>query len=509
MLEKLIHENQKGFLSGRYIGENIRLVYDILSYTEQHNKPGILLLIDFEKAFDSLSWRFLFNVINFFNFGPDFTKWIKIILNDTKLCVIQNGIFSSFFNIGRGCRQGDPISPYLFLLCVEIMAILIRKNQNIKGICINDKEHKLFQYADDTGIFLDGSENSLKNALDLLDQFSKYSGLTPNFEKTKCIWIGSARGRHLNLCEERHLEWTNEPFIVLGVLFSTELKLIPSLNFNDRLTDIEKAIAQWNKRNLSVLGKVTVVKTILLSKITHLLISLPSPGTNFIKKLEHILFNYVWGGKTDRISRNKMIKDYKDGGCRMVHLDSFIKSLKLTWMRRIFSSESSWKYLFFAMFKTDQTKLETFGNSYSKVISKRFKNDFWNEVLSISFEFSKIVNNQTNDNILSSPLWYNDCIIVDGSPIFYKCMHDHGIKFVSDLVDSKGNFYSYQSLCNTYNIQISILTYLGLRNSIMHSWPQLNTLNCNIFFPFVPSIVRIYKNNRKGTHIFIIHLFQK
>ena len=156
MLEKLIHENQKGFLSGRYIGENIRLVYDILSYTEQHNKPGILLLIDFEKAFDSLSWRFIFNVIKFFNFGPDFTKWIKIILNDTKLCVIQNGIFSPFSNIGRGCRQGDPISPYLFLLCVEIMAILTRKNQNIKGICINDKEHKLFQYADDTGIFLDG-----------------------------------------------------------------------------------------------------------------------------------------------------------------------------------------------------------------------------------------------------------------------------------------------------------------------------------------------------------------
>ena len=66
VLEKLIHENQKGFLSGRYIGENIRLVYDILSYTEQHNKPVILLLIDFEKAFDSLSWRFVFNVINFF-----------------------------------------------------------------------------------------------------------------------------------------------------------------------------------------------------------------------------------------------------------------------------------------------------------------------------------------------------------------------------------------------------------------------------------------------------------
>ena len=97
----------------------------------------------------------------------------------------------------------------------------------------------------------------------------------------------------------------------------------------DRLTDIEKAIAQWNKQNLSVFGKVTVVKSILLSKITHLLISLPSPDTNFIKKLEHILFNYVWGGKTDRISRYKMIKDYKDGGCRMVHLDNSLNHLNL------------------------------------------------------------------------------------------------------------------------------------------------------------------------------------
>ena len=100
--------------------------------------------------------------------------------------------FSEFFPIGRGCRQGDPISPYLFLLCVEIMGILLRQNKNIKGIYIENKEYKLFQYADDTGILLDGSESSLRSTLNLLDQFSKYSGLTPNLEKTRCIWTGSS-----------------------------------------------------------------------------------------------------------------------------------------------------------------------------------------------------------------------------------------------------------------------------------------------------------------------------
>ena len=79
-------------------------------------------------------------------------------------------------------------------------------------------------------------------------------------------------------------------------------------------------------------------------------------------------------------------------------------------------------------------------------------------------------------------------------------MHDHGIKFASDLVDNKGKFYSHQSLCDTYDIQISILTHHGLTNAVLHSWPQLKTLNCNIAFPFVPSSVRIFKNKSANWH---------
>ena len=191
VLPYLIHQDQKGFLAGRYIGENTRLVYDILQTVKQNNIPGMLLIIDFEKAFDSISWRYMYNILEYFRFGTEFRKWIHILNTNVNLCVIQNGIFSSFFNIGRGCRQGDPASPYIFNLCVEIMAILIRKNVDIKGININNKEYSLIQYADDTTIFLDGSQKSLKSTLDLLYQFSKYSGLKPNIDKTKAVWVGS------------------------------------------------------------------------------------------------------------------------------------------------------------------------------------------------------------------------------------------------------------------------------------------------------------------------------
>ena len=130
ILSKIIHGNQKGFLAGRYIGENSRVLYDIIHYCNENYEPGLVLLIDFEKAFDSVSWKFIFKVLEFFNFGEFFINCIKVLLRDAKLCVIQNGIFSEFFNIGRGCRQGDPISSYLFLICAEIMGIMIKQYIN-------------------------------------------------------------------------------------------------------------------------------------------------------------------------------------------------------------------------------------------------------------------------------------------------------------------------------------------------------------------------------------------
>ena len=136
-----------------------------------------------------------------------------------------------------------------------------------------------------------------------------------------------------------------------------------------------------------------------------------------------MLFNFIWASKTDRISRNQIIKDYKDGGCRMVHLTSFVKSLKLSWIRRMFASEASWKCLFFTMFKTDQGKMESFGGFYAKYISRKFKNDFWNEVLHTFCKFDSIPTCHNANDILSSSIWYNDNIQVRGIAIFFKDMY--------------------------------------------------------------------------------------
>ena len=166
VLPNLINEDQTGFLTGRYIGENIRLMYDVLHLTEKNNIPGQILLVDFFKAFDSVSWSFIQRCLEFFNFGEMIKKWIKTFYTDISSCVNVNGGYTSWFNVEIGCRQGDPSSPYLFLICAEILSLLIRNNENIKGIQINrDLTILLSQFADDTSLYLDGSELSFKESI--------------------------------------------------------------------------------------------------------------------------------------------------------------------------------------------------------------------------------------------------------------------------------------------------------------------------------------------------------
>ena len=124
-----------------------------------------MLFSDFQKAFDSLEWPFIQKVFKHYNFGPSLTKWLYVLYNDIQSCVVNNGWSSGFVSLSRGVRQGCPLSPYIFIVCAEVLATAIRKDTKIKGISIEGDEIKISQYADDTTIFLDGSKASLQESL--------------------------------------------------------------------------------------------------------------------------------------------------------------------------------------------------------------------------------------------------------------------------------------------------------------------------------------------------------
>ena len=125
-----------------------------------------------------------------FGFKKGFCQWVKVLNTSVKGAVLQCGVLSDFFDIERGCRQGDPISPYLFIICAQVMFLLIINEKKMKGIYVNGIEHKITQFADDTTLILDGSKESLIAALNVLEVFGSISGLQINTEKTRLIWIG-------------------------------------------------------------------------------------------------------------------------------------------------------------------------------------------------------------------------------------------------------------------------------------------------------------------------------
>ena len=151
------------------------------------------MFIDFEKASDSLEWTFLNTCLELSHFGPSFVRWINVSYENIQSCTINNGLCTNYFTIERGVRQGDPLSPYLFLTAVEILAIAVRAERNIRGIEINGTETKLLQFADDTTSGL--SDLNSARAFLTLDDFEKVSGLKLNVEKTEAMWIGSFSNR--------------------------------------------------------------------------------------------------------------------------------------------------------------------------------------------------------------------------------------------------------------------------------------------------------------------------
>ena len=165
-----MNHDQVGYIKGRYIGENVRIIEDMMFYTSKNNIPGFMELIDYEKAFDMVEWDFLFRTPTTFNFGLNFIKWIKLLYNSISSCTINNGYLSHNIKLSRGIRQGCPISALLIVLVAEILSIKLRSDKNVTGIFVNNLEYKICQLADDTTIFIKNLK-SLQSAVDLFQNF--------------------------------------------------------------------------------------------------------------------------------------------------------------------------------------------------------------------------------------------------------------------------------------------------------------------------------------------------
>ena len=155
--------------------------------------------------------------------------------------------------------------------------------------------------------------------------------------------MGSKRYSNQILCPDFTLDWFVSNFKLLGINFSLDLSSMPDLNFRKKIIDVSKILKSWQHRKLTLLGKVTMIKTLALPKLIHLLTSLPNLKQSLFNNLNKLVFNFIWDGKPEKIKPNYiLIADFEDGGLKMIYLQQFNAHLKISWVKRFFFQFERW-----------------------------------------------------------------------------------------------------------------------------------------------------------------------
>lgn len=213
--------DQNGFVRGRQAFHSVRRVLNIVYAKTEHPDTAVLSL-DAEKAFDRVEHQYLHKVLERFGFGHYFSNWIKVLYNNSVVSVLTNDIISNPFTLSRGTRQGCPLSPLLFVLAIEPLAIAIRSNQNITGIKINEIDNKIGLFADDIVIFLSHLEQSLHYMLNIISSFSKLSGYKINESKSAILFL--KHSERIKPPVQTPFEVVRDSFTYLGIRITPKIE---------------------------------------------------------------------------------------------------------------------------------------------------------------------------------------------------------------------------------------------------------------------------------------------
>ena len=229
------------------------------------------------------------------------------------------------------------------------MGIAIRRSEDIKGFKFKSKELKLSQCADDTKILLDGSENSIRNVVKLLDSYTEISGLKVNYNKSELAPLGKSRMEIYTRSVYPGMTITLDKIKTLAITITTNgnTEDLIRYNFEEKKEKIKCIARSWSKRNLTLYGKVTIIKSSIIPQLTYPLSILPNPGHSYFKEIDKIILNFLWDNKPPKIKRNVVLLKHSQGGLGITDIYSYSKSVKFMWIKKMMdnSFDSSWKDL--------------------------------------------------------------------------------------------------------------------------------------------------------------------
>lgn len=449
VIPNIITTNQAYSVLNRDISDTVCNIRDLVWYIKEKGEKGYLISVDLEKAFDRVEHSYLFDLIERFGFGKNFIRWMKCLYNGIFSCVKVNGFLTDFIKITRSIRQGCPLSALLYTIVAEPLGLAINADSEIKGFLIeNDHvEQKVFQYADDTTLFLKDF-NSVKKAMNVFEKYCRGAGAKVNGEKTEYMRMGQVK----DLIGIFQFKEQSNNMKILGIRIGIDEIKIRDLIWEEVIGGMIKRLNFWKQRVLFLKGKVLVLNSLFLSKMWYILTVVSLPLWVY-KKIKANILSFLWDGKPAKIAYNTIIGKVEEGGLGLIDPLLRMKSMRIKIMKRFLNnSGSAWgKIMLFFMNKCGQIGSDIL---WMKLKVNMIVNmpEFYKEVLKTWNDFRRHVYFEPKDRqqMLNQPLFLNDKVTCKGQTIFYKTWFEAGLKQVKDILyEVKPGFLPLQAIIDT------------------------------------------------------------
>ena len=332
-LPYIIGRAQKGFLKYKNMGTVLHNVIDGIADSWAEGEQMGILLVDFVKAFDSVEHEFIRKAMQHFNLGDVLVGMVMTLLKDRKACINLGNMYSRTLNIDRGTPQGDRSSPYIFVICVEILLIKLELGDNrciIGRGGINKAGEEVNSvgeaFADDLTALFRFTSVAAKKIMQILENYGTLCGLCINREKTHIMivgkeWEGEDRIEGIAIKKECRL---------LGVMVDDKVSNL-RVNWTNCISKISGLINYWNQYNLTLTGRVLVAKTFLMSQVTFLLGIIPIES-DIAKRIEGMIERYTLGNL--QIAKDRIYNKIEQGGTGLLRISELNTAMKCAWVNR-------------------------------------------------------------------------------------------------------------------------------------------------------------------------------
>ncbi|CAN1257445.1 Transposon TX1 uncharacterized 149 kDa protein [Linum perenne] len=350
LLNEVISPQQCAFIENRQILDAVPIANEAIDSRLRSRKPGLVLKLDIEKAFDHVNWSCLFSALSHMGFGERWINQIKACVTTASFSVLVNGESSGFFRSSRGLRQGDSLSPFLFIVVMEVLSgilHILQEEGRISGFCLNEARgsgvvnHIL--YADDAIIFSEASGTQLRYVMAALIYFEAISGLKVNLHKSSLFPVGLVPEATI-FSEFLGCRLDQFPSSYLGLPLGTQAT--SKVIWDPVISYLQGRIQTWKSKFLSLGGRIALLKSVLTGLPVYYLSILKAP-VEVIKKIEKIQNRFLWAGSAEKDKihwiRWEIVKTPKSLGGLGVHdMRILNSSLLAKWVWRYATERSAW-----------------------------------------------------------------------------------------------------------------------------------------------------------------------